>query len=110
MSNTAISSLIQSGTKLFLDSIDPELVARNRAMGATGATSNPIIVSELLKTGRFDREIDGFMQQGLDDSQIAWRMTDKLVRDAQAVFRALYAAGVDGVFSDFPAMAVAARG
>ena len=29
--------------------------------------------------------------------------------DAQAVFHALYAAGVDGVFSDFPAMAVAAR-
>lgn len=30
--------------------------------------------------------------------------------DAQAVFHALYAAGVDGVFSDFPAIAVAARG
>lgn len=29
--------------------------------------------------------------------------------DAVAVFRALYAAGVDGVFSDFPGMAVAAR-
>lgn len=30
--------------------------------------------------------------------------------DAEAVFRALYAAGVDGVFSDFPGLAVAARG
>jgi glycerophosphoryl diester phosphodiesterase len=30
--------------------------------------------------------------------------------DASAVFKALYAAGVDGVFSDFPALAVAARG
>jgi glycerophosphoryl diester phosphodiesterase len=30
--------------------------------------------------------------------------------DAAAVFRALYAAGVDGVFSDFPGLAVAARG
>jgi glycerophosphoryl diester phosphodiesterase len=29
--------------------------------------------------------------------------------DATAVLRALYAAGVDGVFSDFPALAVAAR-
>lgn len=29
--------------------------------------------------------------------------------DAEAVFHALYAAGVDGVFSDFPALAVAAR-
>ena len=30
--------------------------------------------------------------------------------DATPVFKALYAAGVDGVFSDFPALAVAARG
>jgi len=30
--------------------------------------------------------------------------------DATAVLKALYAAGVDGVFSDFPALAVAARG
>lgn len=30
--------------------------------------------------------------------------------DADAVFRALYGAGVDGVFSDFPRLAVAARG
>ena len=29
--------------------------------------------------------------------------------DVQAVLKALYAAGVDGVFSDFPALAVAAR-
>lgn len=30
--------------------------------------------------------------------------------DAEAVFHALYSAGVDGVFSDFPGLAVAARG
>jgi glycerophosphoryl diester phosphodiesterase len=30
--------------------------------------------------------------------------------DAEAVLKALYAAGVDGVFSDFPALAVQARG
>lgn len=30
--------------------------------------------------------------------------------DIEAIFRALYAAGVDGVFSDFPGLAVAARG
>ena len=29
--------------------------------------------------------------------------------DAGAVFKALYAAGVDGVFSDFPGLAVRAR-
>ena len=46
-----LESLIACGTKLWLDSIDPDLVVKNRQFGATGATSNPIIVSDLLKTG-----------------------------------------------------------
>ncbi|MEZ6074799.1 MAG: hypothetical protein R3C56_03715 [Pirellulaceae bacterium] len=71
MSNTAISSLIQSGTKLFLDSIDPELVKQNLAWGAVGATSNPIIVSGLIETGRFDQQLDQLLEAGQDDSQIA---------------------------------------
>ena len=47
---TPLESLIATGTKLWLDSIDPDLVAENRKFGATGATSNPIIVSDLIKT------------------------------------------------------------
>src|SRR4030095_213686 len=82
----SLQSLIATGTKLWLDSIDPDLVEKNRAMGATGATSNPIIVSDLIKTGRFDDEISELMDEGLDDSDIAWRMTDHLVHDAQEVF------------------------
>jgi transaldolase len=81
-----LKSLIACGTKLWLDSIDPDLVRTNRALGASGATSNPIIVSDLIKTGRFDSEIEVLVRQGLDDTDIAWRMTDKLVRDAQSVF------------------------
>ena len=81
-----IESLLATGTKLWLDSIDPDLVRSNRAPGATGATSNPIIVADLLATGRFDADIERLVRQGLDDSQIAWQMTDKLVRDAQQVF------------------------
>ena len=53
-----LQSLIATGTKLWLDSIDPDLVKRNRALGATGATSNPIIISDLIKTGRFDDDLD----------------------------------------------------
>ncbi len=87
---SALRSLIASGTKIWLDSIDPELVAKNRALGATGATSNPIIVADLLKTGRFDRDLEQFVEQHLSDDQIAWRMTDKLVSDAQAVFRPVW--------------------
>ena len=84
--SSPLKSLIASGTKLWLDSIDPDLVARNRALGATGATSNPIIVSDLIKTGRFDDDLDKLIQQGLDDEKIAWQTTDKLVRNAQSVF------------------------
>lgn len=83
---TPLESLIASGTKLWLDSIDPDLVASNRRLGATGATSNPIIVADLIKTGRFDDRIQTFLERGLDDEQIAWQLTDSLVREAQAVF------------------------
>lgn len=81
-----LQSLVAAGTKLWLDSIDPDLVASNRKLGATGATSNPIIISDLLKTGRFDQEIVGLVKEGRDDSSIAWEMTDRLVRRAQDVF------------------------
>jgi transaldolase len=84
--STPLESVIQSGTKLWLDSIDPDLVKKNRALGATGATSNPIIVADLIKTGRFDRELTAHIRDGLSDEDIAWRLTDMLVNQAQQVF------------------------
>jgi transaldolase len=83
---TPLQSLIATGTKLWLDSIDPDLVKRNRALGATGATSNPIIISDLIKTGRFDEALGRFLREGLSDHDIAWRITDMLVSQAQQVF------------------------
>lgn len=83
---TPLRSLIASGTKLWLDSIDPDLVRQNRAEGATGATSNPIIVSDLIKTGRFDSDIAKLAAEGLSDSDLAWKLTDQLVKQAQDVF------------------------
>jgi len=50
----SLQSLIATGTKLWLDGVDPELIRKNRALGATGATSNPIIISEIVKTGQLD--------------------------------------------------------
>ncbi|WP_428940442.1 transaldolase family protein [Fontivita pretiosa] len=82
----SLKSLIATGTKLWLDSIDPDLVVRNRALGVTGATSNPIIVSDLVKTGRFDDELAEMMGEGKDDSTVAWEITDHLVHEAQEVF------------------------
>ena len=101
VSTSPLESLIQSGTKLWLDSIDPELVRSNRALGATGATSNPVIVADLLKTGRFDSDIAELAKHGHDDSTIAWLMTDKLVQDAQSVFASVWSEtnGNDGYVS-----------
>jgi transaldolase len=86
MPKNAISSLIATGTKLYLDSIDPELVNLNLAWGAVGATSNPIIIAGLIQSGRFDSDLATLMNSGNDDSEIAWALTDKLVSAAQAAF------------------------
>jgi transaldolase len=83
---TPLESLISTGTRLWLDSIDPDLVVANRQFGATGATSNPIIVGDLIKTGRFDKQLTDLMSRGLDDDATAWQVTDFLVRQAQNVF------------------------
>jgi transaldolase len=81
-----IQSLIATGTKVWLDSVDPDEVAKNRGWGATGATSNPIIVADLIKTGRFDNDLVSLIKAGHDDETLAWKLTDKLVRQAQEVF------------------------
>jgi transaldolase len=96
-----LKSLIDSGTKLWLDSIDPELVRSSRELGATGATSNPIIVSDLIKTGRFDDQIQKLMTTGADDNTVAWQLTDQMVKDAQSVFEDIWegTSGNDGYVS-----------
>jgi transaldolase len=98
---TPLQSLVATGTKLWLDSIDPVEVATNRAFGATGATSNPIIVSDLIKTGRFDSHIASLLQEGHDDDTLAWKLTDLLVRQAQETFLPVWEAtkGNDGYVS-----------
>jgi transaldolase len=77
------------------------LVHANRALGATGATSNPVIVTNLLKTGRFDDQIQELLQAGFADDAIAWQMTDRLVREAQEVFHDVWrqTQGNDGYVS-----------
>ena len=88
--SAAIQSLISTGTKLWLDSIDPDLIQTNKALGATGATSNPIIVSDLLKTGRFDAEMTSLISKNLTNDNIAWELTDRLVTDAQGEFLSVW--------------------
>src|SRR5271154_4441652 len=82
----SLKSLIATGTKLWLDSIEPELVRKNRAMGASGATSNPIIIAGILEGGAQDDDMTAMMDKGGNDETAAWAMTDMLVSGAQAVF------------------------
>ena len=98
---TPLQSLVACGTKLWLDSVDPKEVAANRAFGATGATSNPIIIGDIIKTGRFDEPMTAFIKEGLTDEALAWRLTDMLVRQAQEVFLPVWEStkGDDGYVS-----------
>lgn len=83
---TPLESLIQSGTKLWLDSVDPDLVTLNKGFGATGATSNPIIISGLLESSRYDSKIAEQVNAGNDDAAVAWAVTDEVVTAAQKQF------------------------
>jgi transaldolase len=99
--SSSMMSLIQSGTRLWLDSVDPDLVAANFAMGATGATSNPIIIADLIKTGRFDDKIHELTRDGNDAETTTWKVTDHLVSEAEKIFRPIYdrTKGDDGYVS-----------
>ena len=98
---TPLETLIASGTKLWLDSIDPELIVTNRKLGATGATSNPIIVADLIRSNRFDDRLAAQLEAGHDDTAIAWNLTDGLVSEAQEIFQPVWEAtrGNDGYVS-----------
>lgn len=82
----SLASLIATGTKVWLDGVEPDEVEKNRAWGITGATSNPAIVSKIIGQGHFDGRIRHLIQQGLNDDQIAWQLDDELVQSAQKVF------------------------
>lgn len=99
---TGLRSLIDSGTRVWLDSVDPEEVITNKAAGVTGCTSNPSIIADLIESGRFDDRLNQFIEQGIsDDEQLTWAMTDHLVVEAQKEFEGVWesSAGNDGWIS-----------
>ena len=73
---TPLQSLVACGTKLWLDSVDPDEIAFHRSQGATGATSNPIIIADLISSGRFDDRLRALLREEKEDAAGAWRMTD----------------------------------
>jgi len=82
----SLKSLISTGTKVWLDGVEPDQIKSNRALGITGATSNPTIISQIIEKGTLDRRIVELIGQGLNDNAIAWTLDDELVRSAQEVF------------------------
>lgn len=98
---TPLNSLVESGTKVWLDSVDPDEIERNRSWGATGATSNPIIIKKLIATGRFDDHLVQMIRDGMSNDDLAWAMTDMLVSQAQEVFAPVWkqSRGNDGYVS-----------
>ena len=97
----SLTSLIESGTRIWLDGVEPADIKKNRAWGISGATSNPAIVSQIIEKGRFDRRIVELIEQGLDDQAIAWTLDDELVKSAQDVFLPVWEStrGDDGYVS-----------
>ncbi|TWT85109.1 Transaldolase [Planctomycetes bacterium CA13] len=83
---SSLQSLLQTGTKLYLDTVEPSEVDKSLLWGATGATSNPAIISRIIESGSRDEQIELLLSEGFDDNSIAWQLTDQLVRDAQAKF------------------------
>lgn len=97
----SFQSLIACGTKVWLDSIDPKEIETYLPLGLSGATSNPIIITGLIKAGAAEDELTSLMEEGHDDQSVAWHMTDYMVHDAQEAFWSVFqkTKGNDGYVS-----------
>lgn len=97
----SLASLIATGTKVWLDGVEPSDIKTQRVWGITGATSNPTIVSKILGQGLFDARIGDLIEQGVTDDRIAWILGDELVTQAQRAFLAVWeeTKGNDGYVS-----------
>jgi transaldolase len=97
----SLKSVIATGTKVWLDGVEPDKIKQQRGWGVTGATSNPTIVSKIISEGHFDDRIGELIGAGLTDDQVAWELDDQLVRSAQQVFLPVWeqSRGNDGYVS-----------
>lgn len=82
----SLASLRATGTKVWLDGVEPGDISTQRAWGVTGATSNPIIVSKIISAGHLDSRLCELLEEGLTDDQVAWLLDDELVTWAQRAF------------------------
>lgn len=97
----SIQSLVECGSKVWLDSVELKLANEYRSLGATGATSNPVIIAGLIKSSAVDKQLDDALGQAGSDSVAAWNITDQIVRATQQVFLPVWQStgGNDGYVS-----------
>jgi len=97
----SLKKLVSAGTKVWSDSVAPDVIKAAPAKGITGATSNPIIIADILKGGGFDEQISTLIDKGLGDADIAWWLDDYLVKEAQKAFMPVWekTRGNDGYVS-----------
>ena len=57
----SLASVIATGSKVWLDGVEPNDIQVNRAWGITGATSNPTIVSKIISQGHSDDRISALI-------------------------------------------------
>lgn len=85
----SLKTIADAGSKIWSDSVDPEVIAKMIPEGVTGATSNPVIIADLIKTGRFDEHLKRLMGE-MNDYAVAWAMNDYLVGEAQEEFQLIW--------------------
>src|SRR5436190_1424777 len=64
----SLKQLTAAGTKVWSDSVEPQVIKTAVPRGITGATSNPIIIADIIKGGGFDEKIQELIDKGLSDS------------------------------------------
>lgn len=92
-------------TELWCDGCEPRALARALERGATGATSNPVIVMQAIEADRprWDELTRALVREhpSEDEEQIAWRLVSRVTREGAALLAPLFerSAGARGWIS-----------
>src|SRR5262249_4262351 len=84
--STPLKKTIDLGAEFWNDSCSPKELAEAVAAGATGATSNPVIVHQVLKgdAATWNPLIDSLAKEfpKATDEEISWKLIDELAKKA----------------------------
>jgi transaldolase len=91
---TPLEKTIRLGAEFWNDSCSPKELAEAVAQGATGATSNPVIVHQVVKADpqTWNPVIDALARehQSATDEEISWLLIDELAKRAARTLEPVY--------------------